>query len=371
MEFDTLCLKTEEKLALRLRSLYRRYGYSQYRMSRFEEYDLYAGNKDFLVSENVITFTDTNGRLMALKPDVTLSIVRSSRPGAGVQKVYYSENVYRVSARTRRFGEIPQTGLECIGQVDDCCIAEVLLLAAQSLRTFSPRCVLQVSHLDLLSEAVGALGATEETRRGILKCVGEKNLHEMTALCEAAGAKREDIDRLSALLRVTGTPEEAIASLRALGFTSAAVDQLETLAEALSAAGLGDVLHIDFSVVNDMDYYNGIVFKGFVSGAPAGVLSGGQYDRLMQKLGKNARAIGFAVYLDGLERFSAREEAYDADVVLLYDEHTSPAALCRAMRAFADNGSSVLACREAPRELRWRRLARISESEVELLETDA
>jgi len=371
MEMDALCLKNEEKLALRLRSLYRRYGYSQYRMSRFEEYDLYAGNKEFLVSENVITFTDTNGRLMALKPDVTLSIVRSSRAGTGVQKVYYSENVYRVSARTRRFGEIPQTGLECIGDVDDCCIAEVLLLAAQSLQTFSPRCVLEVSHLDLLSEAVGRIGATEEQRREILRCVGEKNLHELSAICARAGAGREETERLCALLRIACAPEEALSRLRSLGFTGAAYGQLATLSQALDAAGLGGVLRIDFSVVNDMDYYNGVVFRGFVAGAPAGVLSGGQYDRLMKKLGKNARAIGFAVYLDGLERFCAREEAFDADVALLYDETASPAALCRALRAFTDRGESALACREIPQGLRYRRLARLKGSEVEVLETDA
>ena len=61
-------------------------------------------------------------------------------------------------------------------------------------------------------------------------------------------------------------------------------------------------INVDFSVVNDLNYYNGIVFKGFVSGIPTGILSGGQYDNLMGKMGYKSKAIGFAVYLDELEK---------------------------------------------------------------------
>ena len=63
-------LRREERIVFGLRALYSKYGYRPYRMSKFEEYDLYAGNRSFLPSGGVITFTDTNGRLMALKPDV-------------------------------------------------------------------------------------------------------------------------------------------------------------------------------------------------------------------------------------------------------------------------------------------------------------
>ena len=74
-------LKKDEQAVLLLRKLYQSYGYQPYKMSRFEEYDLYAKNKSFLVSENILTFTDTNGKLMALKPDVTLSIIKNIPDG--------------------------------------------------------------------------------------------------------------------------------------------------------------------------------------------------------------------------------------------------------------------------------------------------
>ncbi|MBQ7333329.1 MAG: ATP phosphoribosyltransferase regulatory subunit [Clostridia bacterium] len=112
---ENFILKNEERAVFALRSLYRQYGYLPYKMSKFEEYDLYVRNKDFLVSDSVITFNDTNGRLLALKPDVTLSIIKNSvTDNSYKQKLYYNENVYRISESTHQYKEIMQTGIECI-----------------------------------------------------------------------------------------------------------------------------------------------------------------------------------------------------------------------------------------------------------------
>ena len=342
-------LTSEERTLLKLRALYRQYGYAQYRMSKFEEYDLYAGNKDFLVSENVLTFTDLNGKLMALKPDVTLSIVRGSPDRTdNVYKVFYNENVYRTAGSTRTFREIPQAGLECIGPIDDYCILEVLLLAAESLKRISDRCVLEISQLDILAALTEGLGVTDETRRKLMKCIGAKNLHELRFLCREAGADEGKAAILERLASAGGKPEEVLPLLRALPCPSSAVEQLEALADGFRTFGLEELLRIDFSVVNDMQYYNGIVFRGFVYGVPASVLSGGQYDRLMRKMGRSAGAIGFAVYLDELERTVPEEASLDADVLLLYDETVSPALVCREARALAAEGKTVMAQRTAP-----------------------
>ena len=72
MDFEMKGLKRAEAATLKLRSLYETYGYRKYRMGRFEEYGLYAANRSFLPSEHILTFTDLDGRLMALKPDITL-----------------------------------------------------------------------------------------------------------------------------------------------------------------------------------------------------------------------------------------------------------------------------------------------------------
>ena len=91
-------LSPQERLVLGLRGLYESCGYTRFPMRRFEEYALYSENKSFLPSESVLSFTNANGRLMALKPDVTLSIVKRARAERGqVEKLYYHESVYRVS----------------------------------------------------------------------------------------------------------------------------------------------------------------------------------------------------------------------------------------------------------------------------------
>ena len=116
MDFDYSVLDNIEIVKYNLRSLFRKHGYSRYKMSKFEEYDLYSGNKDFLVSDRVITFNDSTGKLMALKPDVTLSIIKNNRGFQDdILKVFYDENVYRVSKGTGSFKELTQSGIECIG----------------------------------------------------------------------------------------------------------------------------------------------------------------------------------------------------------------------------------------------------------------
>ncbi|MBQ9685127.1 MAG: ATP phosphoribosyltransferase regulatory subunit [Oscillospiraceae bacterium] len=364
MELDTGILKREEQVVFALRSLYHRYGYGQYKMSKFEEYDLYGKNKDFLISGGVITFTDTNGRLMALKPDVTLSIVKSSRPAPGqVQKVYYNENVYRISKSSGSFKEIMQAGLECIGDVDDYCLAEVLVLAGESLRLISDEFRLSLSHAGIVENMLDALALDGEARRQALRCLGEKNLHELEAVCAAAGCEEAAVARLKALSQLSGSADEVLPRLTALGCDPTAVNQLRQLSAVLAESGLAHQLCIDFSVLGDMRYYNGITFKGYVRGVPESVISGGQYDKLLRRMGKPGRAVGFAVYLDLLERLDEAQRGYDADTVLLYETGADPAVLSAAVRSLQKDGS-VLAVKAVPEDFRYRRLMKLTESGV-------
>ena len=124
-------------------------------------------------------------------------------------------------------------------------------------------------------------------------------------------------------------------------------------------------VRVDFSVGNDLKYYSGVVFKGYLEGIPAAVLSGGQYDKLLQKLGRTSGAIGFAVYLDLLER---REETeYDVDTVLLHEKEADPAALVEAAEALAEKGT-LLAAKEAPEGVQYRRLLKLTERGIEPVE---
>ena len=360
-------LKREERAAFALRAMYQKYGYLPFKMSKFEEYDLYVRNKDFLVSDGVITFTDTDGRLMALKPDVTLSIIKNSRdlPGC-VQKVHYSENVYRISGSTHSFKEIMQAGIECLGDIGVYDLCEVIALASRSLDVIDPHSVLELSHLGVVAALLDELALDGETRLGVLKCIGEKNADGVRKLCPG-----KPIDGVLALIAAHGAPAEVISALRPwceAGNAKAALDELQAVTDVLSETGRAGV-EIDFSIVNDMRYYNGIVFQGFVAGVPSGVLSGGQYDTLMRRMGRKSRAVGFAVYLDLLERLDVGERPFDVDTVLLYDDDADPLALTRAVGLLTDSGRSVFAQRAVPERLRYRQLLRFKDRGIEIVET--
>ena len=311
MMLDELDLSIPETIIFRLRSLYSRYGYTRFKMNKFEEYDLYANNKDFLISDGVLTFTDGNGKLMALKPDVTLSIVKSSRDDQNaLQKLYYNENVYRTS-KDGTYQEMMQVGLECIGKVDSGCIAEVLQLAAKSLRLISSECILNISHLGVLADLMDAMKIPENRRADLLKRIGEKNLHEIAAVCRGCGAEEGYIDILGQLVTQNGTPQTVLPNVKELltgAVDTGAVEQLAGILSGLEPEVAG-MLRVDFSAVDDLHYYNGILFKGFVQGLPGSVLSGGQYDNLMRKMHRKSGAVGFAVYADQLERLDSQSPA--------------------------------------------------------------
>ena len=367
MNNASLNLGFVEQITFALRSLYNRRGYAQYKMNKFEEYDLYARNKDFLISDNVITFTDLSGKLMALKPDVTLSIVKNSTDNLqGLQKLYYNENVYRVSKGAKSFREILQVGLECLGNVDDFCIAEVIELAAESLLAVSPGSILEISHLGLLSSLLGSFGIPKGQTDRLLRFISEKNLHEMTAACMDAGVSAENIRILTQLVSLSGPAADVLPQVRSLlrgNVDDSVLNRFEQVLSSLMGSRIASSLAIDFSVVDDIHYYNGFVFKGFISGLPSSVLSGGQYDKLMKKMGRKSRAIGFAVYMDLIERLEPPRAEYDVDTVLLYDADTDLNALRDQAEALRRDGS-VLVQQQIPAELRFRKLFKFQGSEV-------
>ncbi len=374
MELIDSVLKNEEKAIFKLRSLYGKYGYTQFKMSKFEEYDLYVRNKDFLVSDSIITFTDTNGKLLALKPDVTLSIIKNTKEQEGcVQKVYYNENVYRVSKGTSSYKEIMQTGLECIGEVDTFNIYEVLMLACESLKSISSECVLDITHLGILSDVIEYTGLSDTARKSVLKCIGDKNLHEIKKICAEENVSADKADMLINVVSSYGSPSKVIPQLKnALNnIAGDSLNELETITTLLENNGYGDMINIDFSVINNMNYYNGIVFKGFINSIPTGVLSGGEYDKLMKKMGKNSRAIGFAVYLDLLERLTDNENDYDVDTVILYNENDDINILNNAIKMLTDNGKSVVAQKAVPEKIRYKQLLALNEKGVEIIENNA
>ena len=363
MEIETGRLPKDEQVPLLLRGLFEQRGYRRYRMSNFEAYDLYRENKNFLESEGIITFTDASGRLMALKPDVTMSIVKHTKPDAVSSKLYYVENVFRLAPQSGEYREISQMGLEFIGGQGGYAEAEAVELAVRSLAAIGPQSVLDVGHMGFITSLLDVLGVREEARAAALDALRAKNAHTLRAIAAESGCTEEEAGQLAALAALAGPFPETLDAARALVAAPGMADacgELQSLYDALEAVDAADTLRLDFSTLNDIDYYNGVVFKGYVRGVPRAVLAGGRYDNLMRRFGKPQTALGFALYLGEVERMLAGRAPYDVDVLLLYDATAAPALAAQTVRALAAEGKSVRAAASTPENVRARMVLRLN-----------
>jgi len=343
-------MRRDERAISALRALYEGMGYRKFKMSKFEEYELYLENKRFLQTEGIVTFTGQNGRLLALKPDITLSILKNLREHAVFpRKLYYTENVYRAVRRGGEVRERAQVGLEYVGEVDLYAMGEVVSLACESLAALDEDYVLDVSHMGLVTGLLEEAGLRQSARAEALACVAGKNEHELRRLLDREGAAGPAAEGLTKLASLSGDVRRVLAESAPLALNATAQDalaELERLADVLSpTVGLAHI-RLDFSIVNDMSYYNGLLLRGYVPGVPEGVLSGGQYDNLVRRLSRAPGAIGFAVYLDLLEQRPEPEPEYDVDVLLLCPGDDKALEAMQRARALRDAGRTVRVQRE-------------------------
>ena len=365
-------LREEERAVYKMRELYGSYGYLQYKVSKFEEYDLYAKNKSFLVSDKLLTFTDTNGKLMALKPDVTLSIIKNVVANENASyKVYYDERVYRTTANGDGFHEIMQTGLESIGNIDAFAQSEVVMLAMKSLESISDDYLLDISNMSFLEGLLESAGVDASIMSEFLDLIGSKNIPAIKILCAKYQISEANTDRICKAASMYLPIKSALEEIKPIIVgekMQLAYDELYELYLILSSYGLTDKLYIDFSIVNDMNYYDGIIFKGFINGIFDSVLSGGRYDRLMEKLGKKMGAIGFALYLDQLERFGSVNIGYDVDILLLYSSDIPVSKVISAVNSFRADGKTVRATNTLDKSVSYKKLFGFGKDGIESLE---
>ncbi len=374
MNITDSILRREERAIFDLRNLYEQYGYKKYKMSKFEEYDLYLENKSFLPSQQVITFTDLSGKLMALKPDVTLSIAKNapSEPQE-LEKLYYNENVYRTPHGSSEYREIMQVGLECLGDIDLYTEAEVVLLACKSLQKLSDESQMVISDMGFVSGLMESCRFNRSFEEKILKCIGHKNSHEIVRLCEMSQVPSDLTDSLAAMTSLYGGLDETLERAQELVRNekmSASLKQLRELANILQTEPESSLLKLDFCVINDISYYNGLIFQGFIGGVPTAILSGGRYDNLMEKLGKKSQAIGFAVYADQLERCEPDTEPFDVDVLLTYEPGVDVSKLTAAVKMLTANGTRVRVQKTKSDRLRYKQLLKLGDGGLEILETN-
>ncbi|MFI3250270.1 MAG: ATP phosphoribosyltransferase regulatory subunit [Eubacteriales bacterium] len=296
-------LPQTEQIALLLQDMYSRFGYKRYKINKFEEYSFYMEKEQFLNDSRILTFSGPNGKLLALKPDITMSVAKNAMKNPDEDsKIYYHESVFRIPKGDDQFKEISQLGVEFMGDLSDYQLLEVVNLACKSLQTMSSDSRLCLSHAGLILTVMQELSLTSGQRGVVFNLIKQKNLHDLSAFF-----KQEQIvdgGILHALLTLNATVDQSMTTLRQLlpePVYQKSLDELALVMEHIGEMINPSHVFLDFSHISCTEYYNGIIFAGYVPGLAVPALLGGRYDKLLDSMGLEGKsALGFAIYLSAM-----------------------------------------------------------------------
>ena len=305
---DRLFAECQERrqVQAKLTRLFRQRGFLEVSTPETEYYDLFARSGSAIPQERMIKVGDPGGRFCVMRPDSTTPIARVAatklKAVALPQRLYYDQTVYRSNpAHNGGSREIPQCGVELIGAKGKKADVEIIVTAIDALRSCgAPKFHVELGHAGYFRELAGRLELEDSAVEEIRSLIEGKNFAALKDFLEPyrgdpACAALEQLSRLFGGAEVLGQAER-------LAGKTPAVDYLSELYDELSAAGYGPYIRFDLGMVHQIDYYTGVVFRGYVEGAGDAVLSGGRYDNLVGIFGREAQATGFAVDVDAVAR---------------------------------------------------------------------
>ena len=332
---DRLFSECQERrqVQARLTRLFRQRGYLEVSTPDTEFYDLFALSGSAIEQERMIKVWDGSGKICVMRPDSTTPIARVAATKLCSlplpQRLYYDQPVYRANpAHAGSSREIPQCGVELIGAKGKKADLEIIVTAIDAMRSCgAPRFHVELGHAGFFRDLSGRLEMGEDELEALRSLIEGKNLAALQVFLHdyQGNPACAALERLS---RLFGGPE-VLGEAEKLAGRTEAVDYLRELYDELSAAGYGPYVRFDLGMVHQIDYYTGVVFRGYVEGAGEAVLSGGRYDHLVEVFGREAQATGFAVDVDAV----ARTLPEIAPAVLRYIVHYEPGYLAQALEA--------------------------------------
>lgn len=302
----------QRRLEAELMELYAKLGFSPVCTPTLEYCDVFDHDRQCIPQEEIFQFTDRSGRLVALRPDNTSPIARVAssklRDAALPLKICYSQNVYRAGdAYHARRSEILQSGVEILGgdpEAEDLCC---LFTALQTMAACSQDYKIEIGYANFFEILLFDEQISQSERADLKNYIAAKNSSGFSFSLNAVAAKAVELAAI--LPRLCGgadvlkkARELAEGNERALAILS----YLESIYQAFSDAGYGERIIIDLGIVQNIDYYTGLVFKGYQGGIGEEVLSGGRYDNLLGSFGYPLPACGFALNLS--EAAAAKEK---------------------------------------------------------------
>ena len=308
---------------LNIRKMYDSYGYKKISLPSFEEYDLYNENKDF-IDRNVLTVMSPNGKLLALRPDITLSVAKkvSKDQSLKYSKIYYQENTYNLTKYVG-YEEDEQLGIELIGKESTFLDFEIINLAVKSLDIINKKSMIVLSHAGFISSIFQNFDLEYEIKEQILDCINRKNSHDIQKILKRNEHISENVKKLIYKIpELSGNLENIEKELLKYEIndnTKKILSELKQLNSLLMKFYKKSKIVFDFSVVKNLNYYNGIILQGYIEDFPNVILTGGRYDKLFEKFGVDTGAVGFAILTDGLKGYYKDTDKKDFEVLIAYD----------------------------------------------------
>ncbi len=295
-------------------SVFESWSYEEVITPSVDYYDLFEQGMGQAEAQRGFRFTDNDGRLLALRPDVTSSVARIAatllvdRPRP--LRFCYAAPVFKQQpqshAEWRR--ENTQLGCELIGSNGVNADLEVLRLAADILSRLdlqSNYCI-TINHVEIFNGIAAQLELDTPAREQLRRLIDTRESAELNRFLQnysgADGRAFSQLAQLTGKRNVLQAAREVIHNDRSL----AALNALEALWSEIESCGLQNDFEIDLGDVPSLDYYTGLTLKVFVHGAGASVGRGGRYDGLTGNFGRAEPAIGFVLNLDALTEVVGR-----------------------------------------------------------------
>lgn len=330
--------KAEKNLGEKISALYEKRGYGCVVTPALEYYDVFNFDSQTIPEENMFKLTDKSGRLVVMRPDNTTPMARIAatrlKNAPRPLKLYYNQNVFRISKDySGKRSEFAQTGIEIIG--GDCLKADIeaVVTALRTLREVSAfyggnvNYKLELGHAHFCKALLDAANLSDEARELVTKYIGAKNSSSLEVLGADNKIDASLIEKIRQIPRLYGTKsviDKARLLCENVENAKKALDYLETIYDILDMNGFSENISIDLATVNDMDYYTGVVFRGYIDYTGEAVLGGGRYDNLMSNFGTDEGATGFGLNLsvvaDKLSRAVGTVENTEKKVLVHYGD---------------------------------------------------
>ncbi len=286
-----------------LRALFAAWGYAPVIPPTVSYAESLAVELGAQMAQELYRFFDREGHTLALRADLTVPVARIvgtrlyDRPMP--LRLSYVERVFRhIAPQAAQRREFTQAGVELVGADTPQADAEVVALAAESLRTIGVRHFrLTVGHMGFFRALMDGVGLPDARIRRLRRAIDRRNDRLLETELGALDVSPAMRDLLRSLPNLTGGHEviDKARSLTDLGVARAALDRLEAVIDLLEAQDLGGVVLVDLGEVRGMEYYTGLVFRGYAAGVGLALCSGGRYDDLIGHFGPDLPAVGFAM----------------------------------------------------------------------------